>query len=206
MRRGWRHKQTKRLFLSNLTTLISRKLSPHRDLKCPPTTVPLRPPGGGLMPLSQSHVPLRDTLRCGWTVRISQARPSAGSRRRDAQRSAEETDTEVRSAPSAAQETRTWLHLRRTGRKEMLQTGINRKASASRVSYRKVKTKCAVASSVCQRRHAQRAAAPLSARLWSSVLGRISCIRWDSRSALTCHSPTLTKYCILNEYNYEGFF
>ncbi len=199
MQRGWRRNQTQKQFLSSLTTLNSRKIHPYRELKCPPTKIPLRPPGGGLTAPSLSHVPLRDTLRCGWTVLIYQARASAGSQRREDQRS--EKEREVRSAPSAAQETQIWLHLRRTGRKEMFRAGINQKVLASRVSYRKVKTKCAAASSVCRRRHAQSAKVPLSVRLWSSVLDRISCTRWGSPSALTCHSPTPTKYCILNEYN-----
>lgn len=168
MRRGWRHNQHQSPFSSNSITLNSRKIHPHRDIRCPPTKTPLRPPRRGLTLHSQSRVPLRDEmLHCGWRLRISQALPSAGSRRREGLRSAEEKEREVPSAPSGAQETRTWLHLSRTDRKEMFRTGINRNVSALRASYLKVKTKCAAASSVWQRRHAQIAKVPLSVSLCS---------------------------------------
>lgn len=193
MRRGWRHNQPQNPFLPNSITLNSRKIHPHRDIKCPPTKTPLRPPRRGVTPLSRSRVPLRDMLNRGWRLSISQARPSAGSRKREGQRSAEEKEREVRSAPSAAQETRTWLHLRRTDRKEMFRAGINRNVLALRASYLKVKTKCATASSVWRRRHAQSAKVPLSARLCSWVVDSISCTRWDFLCVLTCHSPIPTK-------------
>lgn len=201
MRKGWTHNQQQKLFLSNSITANSRKIHPHRDIKCPPTKTPPRPPRRGVTLHSWSHVPLRDMLHCGSRLRISQARPSAGSRRREGQHSAEEKETEVRSAPSAAQETRTWLHLHRTDQKETFRAGINLNVSALRAYYLKVKMKCAAASSVWRRRHAQSAKVPLSTRLCSLVLDSISCTRWDFLCVLTCPSPIPTKYCILNEYN-----